>query len=83
MKLTLYFDRWLTRNDDAPNWDIQGAIRDAVNSGTQEYLHHVNELHDGEGGQDDEKLQTIIKVTQLVRSDLQRGIEFYDKIFQE
>lgn len=60
-----------------------GAVHDAVCSGAQEYLHHVNELNDGDHGSNEDKLQNIIKITQLIRSDLQRGIEYYDKIFQE
>lgn len=59
-----------------------GAVHDAVCSGAQEFLHHVNESND-ERGSNEDKLQNIIKITQLIRSDLQRGIEYYDKVFQE
>lgn len=79
----VFFFRWLTTTDTAPNWDIQSVVHDAVCSGAQEYLHHVNELNDSESGSSEDKLQNIIKITQLIRSDLQRGIEYYDKIFQE
>lgn len=74
---------WLSTTDNSPNCDIMGAVHDAVCSGAQEYLHHVNELSDGENGNSEDKLQNIIKITQLIRSDLQRGIEYYDKMFQE
>lgn len=66
-----------------PNSDVIGAVRDAVFSGAQEYLHHVNEMNDSEHGSNEEKLQNIIKITQLIRSDLQRGMEYFDKVFQE
>lgn len=63
--------------------DIYGAIEEAVRSGAQDYLYHVNEIRDIDAENDEENLQNVIKVIQLVRSDLQRGLEFHDKLFKE
>lgn len=61
---------------------VKDAVVEAIRSGAQDYLYHVNGIKDGEKGSD-EDLHNVIKITQLVRSDLQRGVEFYDKLFQE
>lgn len=59
-------------------------VEQAVRSGAQEYLYHVNEATGKEKNlSDEDKLQNIIKITQLVRSDIQRGIEIYDRLFME
>lgn len=63
--------------------DLYGVIEEAIRSGAQDYLYHVNELRDVNDKNDEEGLQNIIKVTQMVRADLQRGLEFYDKLFKE
>lgn len=73
---------WIQREDEEPNCDIQGALNDAVYSGAEDWFHHINESADIEHASDEEKLQHLIKIIQLVRSDLQRAIEYYDKHFQ-
>lgn len=63
--------------------DIHGVVEEAIRSGAQDYLFQINEIRDVHQENDEENLQNIIKVTQLVRADLQRGLEFYDKLFKE
>lgn len=63
--------------------DIHGVAEEAIRSGAQDYLYHFKSICDVNNNNDEENLQNIIKVTQLVRSDLQRGQEFYDKLFKE
>lgn len=63
---------------------MSSIVEQAIRCGAQEYLYHVNEATSKDKNlSDEDKLQNIIKITQLVRSDLQRGIEFYDKLFSE
>lgn len=74
---------WLKKADTAADLDIYDVVEEAIRSGAQDYLYHVNEIQDCNQKNDEDNLQNIIKVTQLIRSDLQRGIEFYDKLFKE
>lgn len=62
---------------------MRTIVEEAIRCGAKEYLYHVNDIADSVKGSDDDKLQNVIKVTQLIRSDLQRGLEYYDKLFQE
>lgn len=63
---------------------MSAIVEQAIRCGAQEYLYHVNEATAKDKNlSNEEKLQNVIKITQLVRSDLQRGIEFYDKLFLE
>lgn len=74
------------KNKDAVFSDLNSALRDAVNSGAEDWFHHMTESTKEETkveDNNDAKLQHIIKLIQLVRADLQRAIEFYDKIFQD
>lgn len=75
---------WLNKpNISIQDIDIYGVVEEAIRTGAQDYLYHVNEIQDINQKNDEENLQNIIKVTQLVRSDLQRGLEFYEKLFKE
>lgn len=75
---------WLNKtNVNIKTIDIYGVVEEAIRSGAQDYLFQINEIRDVHQENDEENLQNIIKVTQLVRADLQRGLEFYDKMFKE
>lgn len=63
--------------------DVDRVVEEAIRSGAQDYLFQVNEIRDVHQENDEENLQNVVKVTQLVRADLQRGLEFYDKLFKE
>ena len=76
--------RWVTRPNDGPSWDIHGTLQDAVTSGAKDWFAHINDNNcTGSNDNDEDKLQNVIKIIQLVRSDLQRAIEYYDKLFQQ
>lgn len=79
----LYLISWLKKEDDTPSWDIHGTLQEAVISGAQDWFSHINELSKESQQTDEDKLLQIIKITQLIRSDLKRGIEYYDKLFQQ
>lgn len=71
---------WLRRPNSG---DMREALKDAVESGSTEWFNTIidnNELNDGD---DETKLQCLIKITQLIRSDIQRAIEHYDRLFYE
>lgn len=73
---------WLKKSEEI-SWDIREAITQAVTIGSEEYFDGIVD-HDELGSDDNEvRLQQLIKVIQLVRSDLQRAIEHHDKVFQE
>lgn len=74
---------WLKKTDITVDLDIYDVVEAAIRSGAQDYLYHVNEIQDCNQKNDEDNLQNIIKVTQLIRSDLQRGIEHYDQLFKE
>ncbi|XP_055698353.1 protein unc-13 homolog 4B isoform X3 [Phlebotomus papatasi] len=74
---------WIKENTEKPNWDIRGALKDAVIAGADDWFNTINDDTECQKGTDETKLQHIIKLIQLIRSDLQRAIEYYDKIFQE
>lgn len=75
--------RWLKKEDDTPSWDIHGTLQEAVYSGAQDWFAHINESSKESQQTDEDKLLQIIKITQLVRADLKRGMEYYDKLFQQ
>ncbi|XP_040158264.1 protein unc-13 homolog 4B isoform X3 [Anopheles arabiensis] len=75
---------WIRRsNDTEPNWDIREALASAVVSGAEDWFGGIKEGHFLQTGTDEDRLQNLIKIIQLVRSDIQKSIEYYDKTFQE
>ncbi|XP_052857968.1 protein unc-13 homolog 4B isoform X2 [Drosophila gunungcola] len=74
---------WIHTIDTDESCNIDTAINDAINTGTKEWLEHIVEgsRQSKNNETDDEKLQYIIKLIQMVRSDLQRAMEYFDKIF--
>lgn len=76
--------RWLSSDALKQPTDVEAIAEQAIRCGAKENMHRVNEATSKEKYlSDEDKLQNVIKVTQLIRSDLQRGIEFYDKLFFE
>lgn len=75
---------WLKRSEDATtSWDIRETINQAVAKGTEEYFESIVDYNELSSDDNDLRLQQLIKIIQLVRSDLQRAIEHHDKVFQE
>ncbi|XP_065080920.1 protein unc-13 homolog 4B isoform X5 [Ochlerotatus camptorhynchus] len=75
---------WIRRsNTTEPSWDIREAVASAVVTGAESWFVNIKEGHFVQTGLDEDRLQNMIKIIQLVRSDIQRSIEHYDKIFQE
>ncbi|XP_026840156.1 protein unc-13 homolog 4B isoform X1 [Drosophila persimilis] len=74
---------WIHRNDGKNICNVDSAIIDAINTGTKEWLEHIVEgsKYSKDNETDEEKLQYIIKLIQMIRSDLQRAMEYFDKLF--
>ncbi|XP_023169664.2 protein unc-13 homolog 4B isoform X2 [Drosophila hydei] len=74
---------WIETEDSEKSNTIDNVIVAAINSGAKEWMEQIKEVgsqtkdHDS----DEEKLQSVIKIIQMVRSDLQRAMEYFDKLF--
>ncbi|XP_032597661.1 protein unc-13 homolog 4B isoform X2 [Drosophila grimshawi] len=73
---------WIEKGD-SETYNIDNAIVDAINSGAKEWMEHIIEgskkTKDNES--DEDKLQYVIQIIQMIRSDLQRAMEYFDKLF--
>lgn len=78
---TLY--PWVTYVGDPPNNNIMTTLNDAITQGANNWLNHILENNKKADDSGISKLQNLIQIIQLVRSDLQKAIEFYDKLFLE
>lgn len=65
------------------NFDIKKALNEAIIQGANDWFNYVLETNVNIEETNDGKLRHLVKLIQLVRSDLQKSIEFYDKCFQE
>lgn len=74
---------WLRMPTEEATWDIRGALNDAIYSAANDWFNHICGNIYRENVPNDEKLQQLIKIIQLVRTDLQKSIESYDRVFQE
>lgn len=74
---------WISSKGDGPNCDIFSTLTDAVSQGANDWLNHILDNNKRTDDADVSKMQNLIQIIQLIRSDLQKAIEFYDKHFQE
>ncbi|KAJ8919012.1 hypothetical protein NQ315_016917 [Exocentrus adspersus] len=74
---------WVTFQGDEPNCRVLETLNDAVSQGASDWLNHILENNKRPDETELARLQNLIQIIQLVRSDLQKAIEFYDKLFQE
>lgn len=75
---------WLPEsNENEANCDIRGTLDIAVTRGAEDWYAHILDNNNTNGSSEEVRLNNLIKVTQLVRTDLQKAIEFHDKIFQQ
>ncbi|ALC45396.1 CG34349, partial [Drosophila busckii] len=74
---------WIELGESVKPYTINTVIVNAINSGAKEWLEHIidcsKQSRDEET--DESKLQYLIKLIQMVRSDLQRAMEYFDKLF--
>ncbi|XP_046996115.1 protein unc-13 homolog 4B isoform X1 [Schistocerca americana] len=74
---------WLNYDGDEPNCDIQETLRQAVTQGATDWYNHIMDNNKVNDSEEEAQLNHVIKIVQLVRTDLQRAIEYHDKIFQQ
>lgn len=74
---------WISRQEGL-EYSINDVVVDAIHCGTKEWLEHIIEGNRPNSDQsDDDNLQYLIKLIQMVRSDLQRAMEYFDKHFYQ
>lgn len=74
---------WLSYKDEQLKNDIKSTLFDAVMQGANDWFDYLLENNAKDEANDDGILLHLIKIVQLVRADLQKAIEYYDKMFQE
>ncbi|XP_071447692.1 protein unc-13 homolog 4B isoform X2 [Hetaerina americana] len=74
------FSWFKTVNDGC---DVEGSLHDTVIQSAHEWINVILEKNKMDETSDDTKLKHVIKVTQMLRSDLQEALDFHEKYFQE
>lgn len=75
---------WCKPEIDEGQVDIEIVLKRCVETGAMEWFEHINENGTGKVGDDDEqKLDYLVKLIQLIRTDLQKAVELYDNMFQK
>ncbi|XP_050679053.1 protein unc-13 homolog 4B isoform X2 [Leptidea sinapis] len=74
---------WLRDNDDGSKLSIQEVLNQAAIQGAADWFVHILDNNECKDKTEDSRLQHLIRVIQLVRSDLQRAIEYFDRVFIE
>lgn len=72
---------WL--RDDKEKLTIHEVLKQAVIQGASDWFVHILDNNECKENTEDTRLQHLIRVIQLVRSDLQRAVEYYDRVFVE
>lgn len=72
---------WIYKREEL-SYNIAAVLSDAVSQGANDWLNNVIETKVADNT-NIAKLQHFIEIIKLVRSDLQKAIEYYDKFFQE
>ncbi|KAH8410713.1 hypothetical protein KR215_009957 [Drosophila sulfurigaster] len=74
---------WIENVNCEESNNIDTIIVDAINNGAKDWFEHIMEgskqVKDNQN--DEEKLQYLIQIIQMIRSDLQRAMEYFDKLF--
>ncbi|KAM3965051.1 C2 and C2B_Munc13-like domain-containing protein staccato isoform 2-T2 [Aphomia sociella] len=72
---------WL--RDDGRKLSIHEVLNQAVIHGASDWFVHIIDNNECKEATEESRLQHLIRVIQLVRSDLQRALEYYDRVFIE
>lgn len=73
---------WL-RSNDKGRLTIHEVLNQAAIQGASDWFVHILDNNECKDKTEDSRLQHLIRVIQLVRSDLQRAIEYHDRVFIE
>lgn len=74
---------WLRGNDDGSKLTIHEVLNQATVQGASDWFVHILDNNECKDKTEESRLQHLIRVIQLVRSDLQRALEYYDRVFIE
>lgn len=74
---------WLRNSKDEKRLTIHEVLQQAVIQGASDWFVHILDNNECKDKTEESTLQHLIKVIQLVRSDLQKAVEYYDRIFVE
>ncbi|CAK1585383.1 unnamed protein product [Parnassius mnemosyne] len=74
---------WLRDNSDGSRLTIQEVLNQAAVQGAADWFVHILDNNECKDRTEDSRLQHLIRVIQLVRSDLQRAVEYFDRVFVE
>lgn len=72
---------WL--REDGQKLTIHEVLNQAVIQGASDWFVHILDNNECKDKTEESRLQHLIRVIQLVRSDLQRAVEYYDRVFVE
>ncbi|XP_047990570.1 protein unc-13 homolog 4B isoform X3 [Leguminivora glycinivorella] len=73
---------WL-RNNEKGRLTIHEVLNQAAIQGASDWFVHILDNNEVKDKTEESRLQHLIRVIQLVRSDLQRAIEYHDRVFIE
>ncbi|EEB13180.1 conserved hypothetical protein [Pediculus humanus corporis] len=68
-------------NEDG-KYEIKQVVKEAIIQGASDWYNHLISSNSEEKSLEDQ-LQLIIRVVQFVRTDIQRALESYEKVFKE
>ncbi|XP_041980361.1 protein unc-13 homolog 4B isoform X3 [Aricia agestis] len=74
---------WLREKGDGSKLTIHEVLSQAVIQGASDWFVHILDNNECKDKTEESRLQHLIRVIQLVRSDLQRAIEYFDRVFGE
>ncbi|XP_072932693.1 protein unc-13 homolog 4B [Epargyreus clarus] len=74
---------WLRENDNGVKLTIHEVLNQASTQGASDWFVHILDNNECKDKTEESRLQHLIRVIQLVRSDLQRAIEYFDRVFVE
>ncbi|XP_025987263.2 protein unc-13 homolog 4B isoform X4 [Solenopsis invicta] len=75
----MYF--WFSKYDDLKKVDILQGLEHTIAQGCAEWFEHVISNNSPDTESDEDALRYHIKIIQLIRADLQKAIDYYDKLF--
>ncbi|KAK9880351.1 hypothetical protein WA026_010235 [Henosepilachna vigintioctopunctata] len=78
---TLY--PWLPPHEENSNYSVKNALMDAVSVSASNWFDYIVDNNKGSDSSEISTLQFITKIINLVRCDVQKAIEFFDRTFQE
>ncbi|XP_052740956.1 protein unc-13 homolog 4B isoform X2 [Bicyclus anynana] len=74
---------WLRDKDDGTRLTLHEVLNQAVIQGASDWFVHILDNNECKDKTEESRLQHLIRVIQLVRSDLQRAVEYFDRVFIE